>query len=146
MSSENDTTLLVITGMDIAPFSARGLTQTLQHIDAAAFSRRTINGNLHDLSAAQFRKFKSTINCNDQQAPALNGIWPGQQLTVDCVAELSYLTGSGSPARPVVPGSSRTDGEFTFYRPRLIMRVTGFTTSKDEYGAVTSWSMDLEEI
>jgi hypothetical protein len=53
---------------------------------------------------------------------------------VECVAELSYPTG-GSPARPVVSGSTRTQGGFVFYRPQLQMRVTGFSANRDEYGA-----------
>lgn len=146
-SSESATTILNFDGMDIPPYSARGLTQTLDPIQQASSLRRTINGTLLDLSASQFRKYKSTISCNDQQPPAIEDVWPGLQVTVDCVAELSYLNGSsGSASRPIVEGSTREDGDFTFYRPRLTMRIINFTTSKDEYGDVVSWSMDLEEV
>jgi hypothetical protein len=51
---------------------------------------------------------------------------------VECVAELSYPTG---PARPVVSGSTRTQGGFVFYRPQLQMLVPGFSANRDEYGA-----------
>ncbi len=67
---------------------------------------------------AQFRKYKSSISCRDQEPPAIDGVWPGHVVTVECVAELSYPTG-GSPARPVVSGSTRTQGGFVFYRPQL---------------------------
>jgi hypothetical protein len=83
---------------------------------------------------AQFRKYKSSISCRDQEPPAIDGVWPGHVVTVECVAELSYPTG-GSPARPVVSGSTRTQGGFVFYRPQLQMLVTGFSANRDEYGA-----------
>lgn len=141
-----DSTLLVLSGMGIPPYSARGLTQTLEPIDGAVDLRRTVNGALIDLSVAAFRKYKSTITCADQQAPALEGIWPGQQLIVNCVAELAYETMSAAPDRTVVGGSEREENGFTFYRPRLTMRVVGFSVSKDEWGAVNSWQLQLEEV
>ena len=141
-----DTTLLVLSGHGVSPYSARGLSQSLTPIEASAVLRRTINGDLKDLSQAQFRKFKSTITCTDQNTPALEGVWPGAVLTVDCVSELSYKTAGGAPERPVVSGSSRVEGEFTLYRPRLIMRVVGYDVSHDEYQAAVGWTLDLEEV
>lgn len=143
-SEDEDTTVLVISGPGIAPYSARGLTQTLEPIAAAANLRRTVNGSLLDVSASQFRKYRSTISCADQQAPALDNVWPGMLLTVDCAAYLAYPV-AGSAGRVVVPDSEYTEGNYVFYRPRLSMRVVQHTQSKDEYGAVTSWSLDLEE-
>jgi hypothetical protein len=148
MASESEepyTTDLVLAENGVPAYSARGLSQSLEPIGASQQMRRTINGNLLDVSGSQFRKYKSTITCADMRVPALDGIWPGQTLTVDCVAELCYLTG-GSPGRTVVPGSSYIEGNFTFYRPRLDMRVVSFNPIHDEYGAVTSWTLDLEEI
>jgi hypothetical protein len=139
-------TLLGISGPGISPYSARGLSQTLEPIDAAKNMRRTINGTLLDVSAEQFRKYRSTISCNDQNTPALDGIWPGMTLTVDCVATLSYKTGGGAPSRSVVPGSSYAQGTFTIYRPRLTMIVSNYSVQEDEYGAAVSWSLDLEEV
>jgi hypothetical protein len=141
----SDDTLLVLTGIGVPDYSARGLTQTLEPIEAAISLRRTVNGGLKDLSFAQFRKYKSSISCRDQEPPAVDGVWPGRVVTVDCIAELSYPTG-GSPARPVVSGSTRTQGGFVFYRPQLQMLVTGFSTNRDEYGADVQWQMDLEEV
>lgn len=140
-------TLLVLSGMGVPPWSARGLTQSLTPIAASASLRRTVNGALVDLAATQFRKYASTIQCTDQQAPALEGIWPGTELVVDCVAELCYPTlgvSSAGPDREVV--SSRVEGDFTFYRPRLTMRVVNFSAEQDEYGATNAWRLDLEEV
>jgi hypothetical protein len=141
----SDDTLLVLSGIGVPDYSARGLTQTLEPIEAAAQLRRSINGDLLDLSYGPFRKYKSTISCQDQEPPAVDGVWPGRVITVDCVAEFSYPAG-GSPARPVVSGSARTEGAFVFYRPQLRMLVTGFSMSRDEYGAAVSWQLQLEEV
>ena len=124
----------------------RGATQTLQPIDAAQQLRRTINGTLIDVSRAEFRKYRSTISCTDQQPPAVDGVWPGQIVTVGCISELSCKTAGGAPSRSVVSGSSRTEGDYTFYRPQLIMRVVSFSQDTDEYGASVSWSLELEEV
>ena len=64
-------TLLVISGDGVAPYSARGLTQTLEVIAEAAVVARSVNGALVNLSPPQFRKFKSTISCTDVASPAL---------------------------------------------------------------------------
>jgi len=138
-------TILDLSGIGVSPYSARGLTQTLDPISASSQLRRTVNGDLKDLSAPQFRKYLSAVSCSDQNAPALDGVWPGLELTVDCAATLSYKTG-GAPQRTVVPGSSREEGEYTIYNPRLLMRVVSYTEQEDEWGAVISWTLNLEEV
>lgn len=147
----SDETLLVLSGMGIAPFSCRGAQQTLEPIDAAANLRRTINGSLVDLSVSEFRKYKTSISCSDQLPPALEGVFPGTVLIVDCIAELSYqdLSPPSSPAPPlreVVSGSDHTEDGFVFYRPRLTTRVVSLSYTTDEYGAKVDWQLDLEEV
>jgi hypothetical protein len=139
-------TLLVLTGVGVPPFSCRGATQTLVPIQQAHQIKRTLNGVARDLSQVQFQKYSSVISCADQQAPAVDGVWPGRVVVVDCVYELCYLTANGGPSKPAVPGSSRVEGSFTFYRPRLEMMVIDFQSSKDEWGAANNWSMTLEEV
>jgi len=141
-----DGTLLEISGPGIANYTARGATQTLDPIDASAVMARTVNGALIDLSPPQMRKYKSSISCNDTETPALDGVWPGMVLTVDCIAELGYKTAGGTPQRTVVAGSSRVSSSWTYYRPQLSMRVVQYSVSRDEYGAMTEWSLDLEEV
>src|SRR5215831_1948082 len=99
-------TLLKLFGMGVPPYSARGLSQTLKPIEQAGNVVRAIDGSLLDLSYAPFRKYKSEITCSDQTAPAISGIWPGQLLTVYCVAELAFDE-YGSAQRSEVPGSMR---------------------------------------
>lgn len=139
-------TLLVITTAALTSYSARGLFQTLEPIQAATQLARDVNGTLIDLSNPALRKYRSTISCRDMNVPVFDGIWPGQQVTVSCVSELSYVTSGGSPARTVVSGSSRTVGAHTFYRPQLTMRIVRLTTDTDEWGAEVGWSIELEEV
>lgn len=133
---------LVIAGIGLPAASIRGVTQTLEPIGASRQTMRTVNGALIDVSAAAFRKYASTIRCADQAPPALDGVWPGALVTVDCIAELVHGEG-GTPARPVV--ASRTEDGFVFYRPRLTMRILSFETERDEWDAAVGWSMVLEE-
>ena len=145
----NSDTLLTISGMGHMLYQARGLTQTLQVIPAATSQGRTINGTLIDLSVAQFRKYTSKISCSDVNAPALDNLWPGMTVTVDCACSLCYAAGNpGSPARPEVSGSSYADGSpaFIYYRPILDMMIKDISFHFDEWKAVVGWEMDLEEI
>jgi hypothetical protein len=144
--SDNYFTLLVLDGQGLPPYSGRGITQTLDPIGQAANMRRTVNGDLKDISFSGFRKYKSQLSCNDQLAPALDGVWPGQTVQVDCISELSYKTAGGSAQRTPVPGSSRKEGLYTYYRPRLTMKVMDYSVSTDEYGAQVGWQLALEEI
>ncbi|MER9937408.1 hypothetical protein [Mesorhizobium sp. M0088] len=145
-----ETTLLRLDPIAVPPYSARNITQTLEPIDGAAQLARTVNGTLIDLADGTYRKYRSNISCTDQQSPALSGIWPGMVLTVDCVVELSYLTATGSPERDIASttddSATRTEGLFTFYRPRLTMMVVTPRQSLVEWDADVAWSLDLEEV
>jgi hypothetical protein len=143
----NAHTVLVLKGIGVPPYSARGVKQTLEVIDQATQLRRTVNGSLRDISFSGFRKYKSSITGSDQQPPNFNGRWPGLQVTVDCIAELAYAQDNGeTPERPVVPGSEVTEGAHTSFRPRLVMRIVNLSINHDEYGRQIDWSLDLEEI
>jgi hypothetical protein len=142
----NDFTELRISGAEVPPFSARGLTQTIEPIAPAIKLERAVNGRLIDMSIPSMKLYKSRISCNDLNPPAIGGLWPGMEVTIDCVAELCYPTGSpGLQERNAVSGSTRTEGDFTFYKPILVMVCTRFNTSTDEYGAAVSWSYEFEE-
>lgn len=147
----NDTEL-TLSGMGLPQYSARGLTQTLAPIAAAKQLRRTINGSLIDVSMSQFRKYSTTISAADVAPPELDYIWPGSIVTVGCVLELVTLgeyTAEDSEyvlSRPCVPGSIRHAGGYTFFRPLLIMLVTDYSLSADEWAAGVTWSLSLEEV
>lgn len=142
----NSYTVLRLQGVGVPPYSARGLKQTLEVIEQATQMRRTVNGSLKDISFAGFRKYKSTISGSDQKPPNFNGRWPGLQVRVDCIAELSYAQDEETPERPVVPGSEVVEGAHTTFRPRLMMRIVGLSINHDEYGRQIDWTLDLEEI
>jgi hypothetical protein len=144
----NSQTFLVLSVMGIPFYSARGLSQVLRPCDASKGNtvlRRSVNGILIDMTHAMFRKYASTITCTDVRAPALNGIYPGLTIQVDCVCELAYPTG-GSAARTVVPSSSYTEQGFVFYRPRLSMMVMDFHSDRAEWDGTAPWQLDLEEV
>ena len=144
--ARDQSTLLVISGIGVPPYSARGISQSLEPIEGAAQVVRSVNGVAMDFSHDQFRKYRTSITCTDQQAPALNGVWPGKIVTVECVHELAYLTAGGAPARPVVPGSTRVEGAFTYYRPILEIMVTAFSGGSSEWSAEVNWSLEGEEV
>jgi len=133
----------------VNPYSARGLRGTLGPIDAAKGDnklRRTVNGTLVSVAAPQMWKYRLEVQGNDVAPAALDGLWVGMQATVDCHVELAFLTAGGSASRPMVPGSERFDGDYTYYRPQLLMLIVELETSTDEWAASVSWSMTLEEV
>jgi hypothetical protein len=148
-------TLLVMTplsgdtGLQLSPYSARGLTQTYEPLTGTGgaggnWLRRDVNGTLRSLADTRFRKYKSTITCRDGAAPCLDDAWIGHVAEVSCAFEFSYLLGA-VPARPVVPGSVRMEGDVTFYRPILLCMVTEIKNSFAEWSAINDWSVSLEE-
>ena len=132
----------------VNPFSARGLRGTLAPIALAQGDdkmARTVNGGLVDISAPQMRKYRVEIAGDDQAPAALNGLWVGMQVTVNCMVELAHRTGTVA-SRPAVAGSTRVEGDYTYYQPSLIMRVVEWQTERQEWAAAVSWSLALEEV
>jgi hypothetical protein len=141
----NNQTVLSISVMGVPLYSARGLSQVLQPIDATKNQRRSINGVMVDVSNLQFLKYKSKITCTDARIPAIDGVFPGLTVVVDCVSFLSYPVG-GTPRRIVVAGSNFNEGNYIFYRPRLTMMIVDLTTQVDEWAGTVPWELDLEEV
>lgn len=131
--------------MGVPPYSCRGVRETLEMVDAAADMRRDVNGDFDNYAPEQMQKFKITIECTDQDAPALSGVWAGKQVTIGCTSEMAYLTG-GTPDRTAVAGSERVgeDG-FTRYRPQLTVKVTRFSQQNAEWEHDYSWQLEAEE-
>lgn len=138
-------TVLQLTGIGVVPYSTRAATQTLEPINqSGANIYRDVDGVLHNVGGTSFNKYRSKISCSDVRPFAVDGVWPGKLVTVDCISVLAYLTAGGSPARTVV--SSFTEGGWTFYYPRLSMMVLNFSMDTDEYSGITTWTMELEEV
>lgn len=150
MGLEDTGTILVLTPLSghgtplLAPFSTRDATQSLAYIKSQE-PLRTINGELIDLTPDQFKCYKSSITCTDQNVPAIDGAFRGRIVQVACVAELGFPTG-GVPNRPAVSGSTRVNGDVTYFRPILLMMVMDIDYSLAEWRRDYSWQMQLEEI
>ena len=132
----------------VNPYSARGLSGTLSPISLAQGDdklARTVNGTLISLAAPQMRKYRLEVGGDDQAPPALDGLWVGMEVAVDCHVEMAYLTAGGSPSLTPVSGSSYTEGDYTYYRMRLQMIVVEWNVERDEWGAAVSWATSLEE-
>jgi hypothetical protein len=144
----NSDTLLTISSFGNMLYQARNLSQTLEVIGEATQLERTVNGTLADYSAPQFHKYLTKITApSDVNAPPLDGVFPGMQITVGCVVGLAYVTGlAGAPHRTPVSGSLYIDGAYTFYRPDLVMRVRTLETHFDEWKNIVGWSLEAEEI
>jgi hypothetical protein len=80
-------TELTINRGGFPPFSARGCQQSLEPL-ATGELRRTINGDLLYTGKKGHHKYKTTITCQDQAPPALEGIWRGEAVTVCCAQRL----------------------------------------------------------
>ncbi len=133
--------------LSLLPFySARGLKQSLEYIDGALNQEETVNAELVDLSVSRFRKLKSVIRANDVRPPSLDLIYPGLRVIVGCAYRLSFPTIGGSPARTPVEGSLFVEGNYTFYRPLLLMMVGKMPGDFDEWEAGHEWSIELREI
>lgn len=141
----NQDTLITITGASLTRWSARGLTQVIVPIDQSKQFHRTINGKLRDVSDGAFRKYATSISCKDQRVPAIDGVWPGMKVIIECCAELAFPVG-GTAQRPVVSGSTRTENGFVFYRPILEVILTSVPDiSFEEWAAEYSWQLEGEE-
>lgn len=138
-------TLLVIRGMGVPLFSARGLTQTLTPISQANQVTRDINGTAMNMSQPQFQKYATKISCNDFRVPAVDGVWPGMEFEIECVSELCHHI-YAARGRDAVEGSEWQDGEFIHYRPLLSVVFLGFDTNTPEWDARVAWAMDFEEV
>jgi len=79
--------------------------------------------------------------------PAIDGIWPGQAILVNCVCELAYRDGE-APGRTVVPGTTprETPDGFVYYFPQIAFMVVDYSTSFDEYAHDLQWQLSLREI
>jgi len=137
--------------LQLTPYSARGLTQTYAPLTGSSdqsqgqWLRRDVNGVLRNLADTRFRKYKSTITCRDGETPCLDDAWIGEVAQVDCAFEFNYVHG-GMPARNVVSGSIREQGNIIYYRPSMLMMVAQIKVANAEWPALYDWQIDLEEI
>lgn len=140
--------VLTISGVGINPFSVRGIEQSYAPIDERSQNVRTINGMLIDVGDDAFNKLVTTIACEDMQSPLFDGIYPGKEVVIECVADLGYDTATGQSAtRPIVTGSQRQQGSSTIwlYKPILTCLIDEIETDAELWGKVYAWTLVASE-
>jgi hypothetical protein len=120
-------TVLELSGVTLRNYSARKLTLQVGLIDAGELAF-DVNGTLRDLTMAQFRKYTFALSCTDVDVPVLEGAWKGAPVT------LTILPYSGMT-------EDVEDAQQTFS-----CMVTEWSTSNDEWGRATGWTLNLAEI
>ena len=71
----------------------------------------------------------------------------GRAVAATGAQAVATLSGTGNRAAAVNFGNALLAGDaFIYYRPVLSCRVEAFNCDKDEYGAITSWSLELREV
>lgn len=147
MLSSTNPTNLVIDGIGVMPYSARGLSQSIDPIAEAIHLERSDNGEFLDFSYSAFHKYKSTITGSDQRPPSVSGKWPGKLVVVECIATLSHPEYEEFDREPVNYDDAIVyEAGFVIYRPRLTMLVMNFSYEENEFGAVVGWTLELEEV
>jgi hypothetical protein len=119
-------TLLAIDGIDFSQYAVRGITMTLEPIDQAKNVARDCRGALADISLAQFRQYKVSISCTDHEAPELTDVWPGMDITIDCIPGLGVANSAGDVLT-------------------ILAKVTAWNTSRDEWAAEVAWQLEAEQ-
>ncbi len=156
----DDNTLLVITPLSgrgaffLPPYAARGVKQKFAPVVSngsggsalGSLVRLSVNAVPVDLSNPAFRIYHTTMAADDTESPCLDDGWIGDTVEIACAGELSYITGQ-SQQRTEVPGSVRTEGHITFYRPLIIAMITLVDPGEfDEYRASYSWRLEAIEV
>lgn len=133
-----DSTLLGLSriggGFELSEYAARGITMTMQPADGASDIRKDVNGNLVNLKdgLTEFRKYKFTIACDDMDSPGFSAestgsdaVWPGDKMTLQCLPHLG------------------AEEQQTY---TVMVMQPGWQVTRDEWGAATSWSLELEQV
>lgn len=148
-------TLLVINGLPISKYATRGVKETVGVIEDSSQTRRTINKVLRYVGVGEpARKFTFAYQGEDLTGLPINALHVGLIVTFGAIGE--FCESGTLPVdpddwtdniRPIVPGSLRQgiDG-MIYYRPVITGMVTTFSTERDEWGAVTSWSLEIAEV
>jgi hypothetical protein len=160
---------LVIGGRVIPLAASRGITQTYRQIRAGQL-RRTVNGTLINTTRTTHKKYRTRIDCEDLDTPAIADLYKGDTVTVECVAPWRVPGGSTTvtlPRDPVsgsivgyktghqkVTVSSVSGRDVTFdeapdwveFRPILTIMIDDVDWDQNEATAKESWSISGEEV
>jgi len=172
MSALTGETDLVISGADLAPFSARGVSQSYSPDNAAAKIRRTVNRKAVALRFGTEDKLRTSVSCDDMAAFAADRIYIGKAVDVDFAIDMDAHVPAGETSvtlsRTPVPGSVHARDEdgipvavtvvgkvvtfaaqpsavFVGYRPRMPMLIESWKIDGRPWEAATGWNMELVE-
>ncbi len=164
-------TRLILSQGGFPPFTARGCSQSLYPLESALL-RRTVNGKLISLGAPGQLKYRSVIRCEDEESPALEGLWPGTFVEVHCIQYLWQKTFSprlslsrtpridslkaiDQKKRPygvkwqnneaILETEEQEGPWYLGYQPILTMTVITHESHHQEWGDKNPWSITLEE-
>lgn len=172
----SDDTQLVLTGMGMPRWAARGLRISII-ADLEPELWRDVNGTLRSTSSPA-NKYAVTISGSDQQPPAFAGLWAGQTVTMELPAPHAHLLAAGQNVatfeRPFVAGTataqlattgaahtvSAQDVEaktvtvaahasvdvFVFVRLSLSMMLSNWSDGIEEWQAGRPWSLSFREV
>lgn len=121
---DGSVTDLVVVGVTIPDFAARGLKVRISNIEQASRLERTVNATLINLSDPLFRKRKVMISGSDVEFPYFADVWPGDEVTVTSIIE------ANAGGDPIV----------------IVGMIKDFEMERDEYEQVSSWTMEVWEI
>lgn len=147
--ASSGTILVMYSPLGLPFYSSRDLEQTIEAIKEKDQVERNLNGNLVDLSLpGMFEKYTSTITCTDMHAPAIEGVWQGMQVVVDCCCELPFPASITTPSRPLATNTSiRNDGNgFKFYFPKITFMIRKISFGFKEFPHKYNWALGLEEV
>lgn len=149
-------------------FSARNCIQELKPLIKSPILR-SINGNFIENTNDTNMKYISKITCNDEVPFALDGIYPGVDISVGCITPLIQKITSEKTklSRDYVSGSiiaydtsndkvniKKIDGRhihlekssgYIKYRPWMKMKVVDFEVKTNEWDMKSFWVLKLEE-
>lgn len=132
----SDSTLLGLTrtggGFALGEFAARGISMQMSEIDQAADIRRDVNGNLINVldGVTAFQKYKFSLSCEDMESPGFAAATGGRT---------AFRKGDAATLI-CIPDLGATEQQ-TF----TVMNM-GWTVTRDDWNAITSWSLDLEQV
>lgn len=119
-------TVLSLTGITLRNYSARRLKLQSSPIDPGELAF-DVNGDLHDLTMTQFRKMSFTLTCEDTDAPELDDVWKGKEVTMVTLPRSGFAVDSEENQRS------------------FDCLLSSWSTNVDEWGAQTGWTLVLLE-
>lgn len=101
--------------LDRLPFgSARGCSQKLESITDPKLYR-TIQGQYISFQQQGYEKYMSVLTCQDEYPAALNGLYTGQAITIECLVDL--VTAQGKKGDTITLDRGAVTQSLRLFRP-----------------------------